>query len=149
MNYERMKEIRENKEITQKIIADILDVSRSTYAGWENGIDTIPLLKLNKFCNYFNVSFDYICGLSDSINYSIINTEINKEIVGINLKSIRVENNDTQEKISNIIQTDQSNYSKYEKGKTLILTSLLIDFAKHYNISIDYILGKTKSKTVE
>ncbi len=144
MDYNRMKDIRENFDKTQNEMAQILGVSRSTYAGWENGIDTIPLLKLNDFVNYFNISIDYICGLSNNKNIEIINQELNINIIANNLKNIRKKHNDTQEKIAKIIQTDQSNYSKYELGKTLILTSLLVDFAKYYKISIDDILGKTK-----
>lgn len=142
MLYERIKDIRDYFDKTQKEMAKILEVSRSTYAGWENGIDNIPLLKLNAFCNYFGISLDYICGLTKTKKYEIINTKINKTTVANNLKNIRTSHNDTQEKISKIINTDQSNYSKYELGKTLILTSLLIDFAKYYNVSIDRICGK-------
>ena len=139
---ERLKDIREYYDNTQKEIANILNVSRSTYAGWENGIDTIPLLKLNDFCNHYNTSLDYVCGLTNTKKYHIVNTEIDKMIVGRNLKTIRLDHNDTQENIANIIKTDQSNYSKYETGKHLIITSLLIDFAKHYNVSIDGICNK-------
>lgn len=142
MMYERLKDIRDYFDKTQKEMAEILGVSRSTYAGWENGIDNIPLLKLNDFCNYFGICLDYICGLTETKKYEILNKEIDKNIVAKNLKEIRTSHNDTQEKISKIINTDQSNYSKYELGKTLILTSLLIDFAKHYNVSIDKICGK-------
>ena len=39
MIFERMKEIRTYFDNTQKELADYLKVSRSTYAGWENGID--------------------------------------------------------------------------------------------------------------
>ena len=142
MMYERLKDIRDYFDKTQKEMAEILGVSRSTYAGWENGIDNIPLLKLNDFCNYFGICLDYICGLTETKKYEILNKEIDKNVVAKNLKEIRTSHNDTQEKISKIINTDQSNYSKYELGKTLILTSLLIDFAKHYNVSIDKICGK-------
>lgn len=142
--YERMKDLRDYFDKTQKEMSEILKVSRSTYAGWENGIDNIPLLKLNAFCNYFGISLDYICGLSKTRKYEVINTEIEKDVVAKNLKLIRTSHNDTQEKISKIINTDQSNYSKYESGKTLILTSLLIDFAKYYNVSIDRICGKIR-----
>lgn len=142
MIYERLKDIRDYFDKTQKEMAEILGVSRSTYAGWENGIDNIPLLKLNSFCNYFEISLDFICGLTKIRKYNIVNTEIKKETIAKNLKAIRISHKDTQEKISNIINTDQSNYSKYESGKTLMLTSLLIDFAKHYNVSIDKICGK-------
>ena len=41
------------------------------------------------------------------------------------------------------------NYSKYELGKVLIHTYPLIDFARHYNISIDYLCGKTKDSVIK
>lgn len=149
MIYERMKDIRTYFDNTQVELANYLDVSRSTYAGWENGIDAIPLLKLNDFCNYYGISLDYICGLTNIKKYEIINDKIDKEILGNNLKSIRIENNDSQEDVSKIIKVDQSNYSKYELGKILIHTYPLIDFAKHYNISIDYLCGKTKDSAIK
>lgn len=149
MIYERMKDIRTYFDNTQVELAKYLDVSRSTYAGWENGIDAIPLLKLNDFCNYYGISLDYICGLTNIKKYEIINDKIDKEILGNNLKSIRIENNDSQEDVSKIIKVDQSNYSKYELGKILIHTYPLIDFAKHYNIFIDYLCGKTKDSAIK
>lgn len=149
MIYLKMKEIRENKEDTQDKIAKILGVSRSTYAGWENGIDNIPLLKLNDFCNYYKVSLDYICGLTNVKKINILNKEIDSFIIGNNLKDVRLKKNDTQESIANIIQVDQSNYSKYELGKILIHTYPLIEFAKYYNISIDWLCGKTKDWVIK
>ena len=145
MNYKRMKDIRESHDLTQLEVAEILKVSRSTYAGWENSIDPIPLNRLNDFCNYFKISFDYICNLTN-INKETTNKDISKESIGKRLKEVRTENNDTQKYISYIIKTDQSNYSNYETGKTMISTELIIEFAKHYNISIDYLLNKTNEK---
>ena len=143
MIYERMKDIREYYDNTQNGLANILNVSRSTYAGWENGIDNIPLLKLNDFCNYYKISMDYICGLTTIKKCNIINDKIDKKIIGKNLKEIRNRFNDTQENTANYIKVDQSNYSKYELGKILINTYPLIEFAKHYKVSMDYICGKT------
>ena len=114
MNYERMKEIRTYFDNTQKELADYLNVSRSTYAGWENGIDAIPLLKLNDFCNYYKISLDYICGLSSTKKVDLVNDKIDKIVLGNNLKNIRIKNGDNQDKTSTIIKVDQSNYSKYE-----------------------------------
>ena len=53
MKFERLKQIRKEKKLTQKDVAKILNVERSTYTGWENGKDTIPLKKLIKLCNYY------------------------------------------------------------------------------------------------
>ena len=120
MIYERMKDIRTYFGNTQKELADILGVSRSTYAGWENGLDAIILPKLNDFCNYYGVSLDYICGLTNTKKYDVINDKIDKSVLGNNLKEIRTKNKHTQEKVANIINVDQSNYSKCELGKMYI-----------------------------
>ena len=149
MIYERMKDVRTYFDNTQKELADFLKVSRSTYAGWENGIDVIPLLKLNDFCNFYGISLDYICGLSNTKKYEIINDKIDKVILGNNLKYVRIKNNDSQEKTSQIIKVDQSNYSKYELGKILIHTYPLIEFARHYKISIDWLCGKIKDSEIK
>ena len=149
MIYERMKDIRTYFGNTQKELAGILGVSRSTYAGWENGLDAIILPKLNDFCNYYGVSLDYICGLTNTKKYDIINDKIDKTVLGKHLKEIRTKNNNTQEKIANIIKVDQSNYSKCELGKMYIHTYALIEFAKHYNVSIDWLCGKTKDSRIK
>jgi len=104
MIFERMKDIRTYFDNTQKELSDYMKVSRSTYAGWENGIDSIPLLKLNEFCNFYGISLDYICGLSNTKKYETINDKIDKEILGNNLRKTRIENNDSQQKIAEIIK---------------------------------------------
>ena len=149
MIYERMKDIRTYFGNTQKELADILGVSRSTYAGWENGLDAIILPKLNDFCNYYGVSLDYICGLTNTKKYDIINDKIDKSVLGNNLREIRTNNKHTQEKVANIINVDQSNYSKCELGKMYIHTYALIEFAKHYKVSIDWLCGKTKDSEIK
>lgn len=110
MTYERMKDLRTYFDNTQNELADYLKVSRSTYAGCENGIDAIPLIKLNDFCNYYGISLDYICGLSNTKKYDLINDKVDKIVLGNNLKEVKKNNNDCQKKISEIIKVDQSNY---------------------------------------
>ena len=149
MIYERMKDIRTYFGNTQKELAGILGVSRSTYAGWENGLDAIILPKLNDFCNYYGVSLDYICGLTNTKKYDVINDKIDKSVLGNNLKEIRTNNKHTREKVANIINVDQSNYSKCELGKMYIHTYALIEFAKHYKVSIDWLCGKTKDLEIK
>ena len=149
MIYERMKDIRTYFGNTQKELADILGVSRSTYAGWENGLDAIILPKLNDFCNYYGVSLDYICGLTNTKKYDVINDKIDKSVLGNNLRETRTKHKHTQEKVANIINVDQSNYSKCELGKMYIHTYALIEFAKHYKVSIDWLCGKTKDSEIK
>lgn len=149
MMYDIMKKTRENKELTQKDISNILGISRSTYAGWENGIDNIPLHRLNELCNYFDISLDYMCRLSNNKQYKDIKKrKINKKYLGKNLKETRLKHSHTQLVTSRIIHTNQSNYSRYEHGKNIIPTSIIIGFSKYYNVSIDYLCGKKKDSKI-
>ena len=140
-----MKEIRTYHLITQKKMSEILKISRSTYAGWENGIDPISLSKLNSFCNYFNISLDYICSISPETNYEKYKKEINVKEIGKRIKHIRLIHGDTQKVVADILNVDQSNYSKYEHGKIVIRTYILVEFAKHYKVSMDWLCGKVKT----
>ena len=59
MIVKNLRYCRENLELKQKDIANILNVTYSTVSGWETGKDTIPLRKLIEFANTFNLSLDY------------------------------------------------------------------------------------------
>lgn len=148
MNYEIIKELRDYYDKTQQEMADILNVGRSTYAGWENGIDSIPLLKLNELCNYYEISLDYICGLTNNKKINKNKTVIDMVNIGIKLKEIRTLKKDTQDTTAKAIGIDQSTYSRYEQGQTMITVYQLIEFAKHYNVSIDYICNKSKNPEI-
>lgn len=61
----RLKDIREDADITQQKIADALHIRQSTYSQYENGQRQLPLDALIFLAKYFGVSADYILGLTD------------------------------------------------------------------------------------
>lgn len=63
----------------------------------------------------------------------------------IRLKSLREENNLSQQAVANILNVSQRTYSYYENGRT-IPPRLLITLAKYYNVSMDYMLGISNEK---
>ena len=65
----RIKEIRQNSDKIQQEVADYMGIKRSTYAVLENNHNIIPLKRLNDFANYFDVSIDYVFGLTDIKQY--------------------------------------------------------------------------------
>ena len=67
MDFSRLAMIREKKELSQREVAKILHVSKSTYARWETGEQVIPLNHLNDFCKYFKVTVDYVLNLSNHV----------------------------------------------------------------------------------
>lgn len=59
---ERLKHLRENKNLFQKELGDILHVTSQTISGWEINRTTPDYETLVKIANYFNVSVDYLLG---------------------------------------------------------------------------------------
>ena len=144
MQFPRMKEIREEAGLKQKDIAEIMNVTKGSYSMWECGTDTIPLRRLNQFCNYFDVSIDYVVGFNNKKKYSNAKPDIKIKITGENLKKIRTKKGLTQVAIADALNINQPTWNRYENSKSLILTVVLVENAKKYHYSIDKILGKDK-----
>ena len=139
---EKLKYIREEKELKILNIASILSVDNSCYGHYEREYVIIPIKHLNTLSNYFNVSIDYIFSLSNIRQYENSTKEIDKKLAGERLKQFRKENKITQKKMAEILNTVQQVISKYEKGINIIATPFLYTICKKYGISADYLLGK-------
>ena len=142
MNLNRIKEIREDKDLSQEKMAKILKISRPYYANIENNIKIITLDKLNVFINYFNISFDYIFGLTNlrqNSKYKPI-SKINYRLIGENIYKLRQINNVTQKDLAKNINVSQACLSKYEKGLIKISTNNLCKIAHQFNESVDKII---------
>ena len=63
--YKRIRDLRENKDLSQKEIAALLNISQSTYSRYESGFLDIPSEILISLSKLYGVSTDYILGLSD------------------------------------------------------------------------------------
>lgn len=66
MTYKRIRDLREDKDITQKEMAKILNCSQQVYSNYELGQRDIPTYILIKLSNFYNVSIDYILGITDN-----------------------------------------------------------------------------------
>jgi len=144
-----LKYVREELEMTQEELGYIFGVSKGTVANWENGYSIIPLKKLIKFSNYSGYTLDYLCGFSRS-NIELPKIDkINKKSIGSNLKELRKGLNLTQQKFSEKCHIPQSTYSHYEIGYKLITTLNLYSICKTYNISMDYLIGRTNNKKIK
>lgn len=63
--YIRIRELREDKDLTQKQIGQILNMSQTGYNQYEIGRNDIPTSVLINLSKFYNVSVDYILGLTD------------------------------------------------------------------------------------
>ena len=143
MIFERLKERRKYEGYTQQEVANILNVQRATYAGWETGKDIMPLRQFFKLSNNYQLSLDYLTGLNDDESKVVSKTQfIDLNQVAERMKNFRKEKHLTQKQIADALQTTQSNIHKYETGKCLITTMYALEFSKHFDYPLDKLLGR-------
>lgn len=68
IDLQRLKELRKARALTQRDIADMLGVNRTTYTKYESDASEPPLETLYKLADYFDVSLDYLLEKSDIKN---------------------------------------------------------------------------------
>ena len=67
MDYrQRMRDLREDRDLTQQKVAEILGTSQTMYARYERGASELPIRHLLTLCRYYGVSSDYFLGLTDN-----------------------------------------------------------------------------------
>nr|WP_122647055.1 helix-turn-helix transcriptional regulator [Enterococcus mediterraneensis] len=63
-----------------------------------------------------------------------------------NIRSIREDNDVTQQQMAQLLNVSQNTYSQYETGKIEWTASTLIKVADYFDVSVDYLLDRTKKK---
>ena len=126
----KLKDIREEKNITQEEISNVLNISRGVYSVYETENQIIPIKHLDVLSNYFNIK-----------NYDNSNS-INLEISVKRLKEFRKDNKITQVNLAKMLNVANGTIANYECGRNFIATPFLYEICKKYKISADYLLGK-------
>ena len=144
LDYSRIKDLRINNNLTQKDLADYLQISIAAYSQFERMDVIIPIELLNKLANYYHVSLDYLLKITDNPNIRIDNEDIDKVKVGENLRNIRKEKKLYQETLAQEIGTSHSLISEYESGKKLVSLTYGYAICKRYGVSLDYLYSKIK-----
>ena len=62
MYQNRLRDLREDKDLNQKDIADMLSIHQTTYSDYELGRLNIPISSLHILADYYRVSIDYLLG---------------------------------------------------------------------------------------
>ena len=132
----RIKDIREDKDITQEQMASIMKVNRSTYSMWEIGLSFMSVEQLCNFANYFGYSIDYVLGLSNNRKCNI-NNDFSYKTLGENIKTLRIKNNYSQCYLANKMKVTQACIVRWEKGITKISIPNLYELSKIFNVSLN------------
>ena len=65
--YKRIRDLREDRDLTQKQIGQLLNMSQTGYNQYEIGKNDVPTKILIELAKFYNTSIDYILGLTDEI----------------------------------------------------------------------------------
>lgn len=63
--YRRLRDLREDRDLNQQALADLLNVSQTTYSRYESGTLDIPSASLIKLAGFYGTSIDYLLGLTN------------------------------------------------------------------------------------
>ncbi|MBQ7039372.1 MAG: helix-turn-helix transcriptional regulator [Clostridia bacterium] len=64
--YRRLKDLREDNDLTQQQVADYLMCNRQVYARYERGLREIPVSMLIRLAEFYNTSVDYLLGRTNN-----------------------------------------------------------------------------------
>lgn len=64
--YQRLRDLREDRDLNQQALADLLHISQTTYSRYESGALDIPSVSLIRLAQFYNTSIDYLVGLTEN-----------------------------------------------------------------------------------
>jgi len=134
--------------LSQKDMADILHVGYSTYKLYEAGLLSMSLNELNIISNYFNISLDYLLNLSKNPITSNFRRSIDYRYLRFCLRFLRRKDRISQRNLAKEFKISLYSISKYERCPEKVNIGYLYTFAKKFNISVDYLCGKSLKKEV-
>ncbi len=66
MHYRRLRDLREDSDLSQRELAELLCMHQTTYARYESGQRDLPLSIAIRLANYYGISLDYLAGLTNN-----------------------------------------------------------------------------------
>ncbi len=138
----RLKYLREEKDLKQYDLSKRFGFSKEVYGNFERENTIMPIKYLIEVCDYFNCSLDYIFELTNNKYYS--NSKLGNSLFlqHLRLKELRKKYNLTQVQLAENIGIANSTISDYENRNKIIGTTFLYNICLKYHISADYLLGK-------
>lgn len=147
-NGQNLANLRVKNNLTFNDLANILNVSLSSYKLYESGIIPMSLKEINILSNFYNVSFDYLLGLTKKIEKNHFRKSIDYRYLRFCIRYLRRVNKLRQKDFSEKLNYSVSSISRFERNGHQIKLDYLIKIAIKYNISTDYLCGKSYTKNI-
>ena len=73
--YEILRALREDRDLTQQDVADLLKIGRTMYRRYETNVTEIPVRHLKTLCRFYGISADYVLSLPKGLPYGLSKTK--------------------------------------------------------------------------
>ena len=134
----RLKELRKEKKLTQKELAEETDIPYRTLQRWENGESQIKPEKAEKLANFFGVSIAHLLGYEDN-DFEKANQN--------RLKELRKEKGLTQTDLAELLEVTKLTIHNWENGVFSIKSDRLKMLCEIFDVDVPYLLGYNNGKT--
>ncbi len=142
MYFNNLQSLRNEKELTQNDVSEILNRKRSTYNNWECGLVMIPLDIADKLSCFYKVKLSYIYGIEkESVKVENIK-RIDYDKMLITLNRLKFEQKHTYTYIADNLKCNVSTVQRYFKGVFFPPVDRLVALANLYNMDLDTLCGK-------
>ena len=138
---ERLNELLLENNLNRLQFANKIGVASTTINDYFNYGYYPSINFAKKMANYFNVSLDYLFGLTDEIH----NNDKNNNTFIENFTTLLKENHLSIAKAMKELKMSEYNYYRWKAG-LFPKTASLIEIAKYFNVSIDYLVGRSYEK---
>lgn len=140
----RLKLLRETKQKSQQEVCTNLNIEQSTLANYENNKRTPKIDILIKLAEFYDVSVDYILGITDQRNKINNSAFLTKETLSKQLKALLTEDSALDiEFYANVGHIDIVTFQKYIDGEQLPSSFDLCKLVEIFDTSADYLFGKS------
>lgn len=129
----------ENSGKTLKDISEEIGINYETLSAYKRQTRYPKKENAKKLADYFGVSLPYLLGIEQESAF--------EDPQGNRLKSLRIEKGLTQSEVAKILNTNQSQYGKYENGKTNLSIENAKKLADYFEVSVPYLLGLDDDST--
>ena len=144
MKYNRIRDLRVDKDYTQAFVGKHLGVAQHTLSRYELGDSNIPNEILIGLAIFYGKSVDFLLGLTDEkAPYS---PKLSEDDTQGRFKDTRKAKGYNQLTTSKHLNIAQNTLSQYERGLRSIPNDILVRIAIFYDVSVDYLLGLTDEK---
>lgn len=147
----RLKNLRIEKGVTQKELADALNLTRQAIGLWENDQRDPDLFNVKMLARFFDITTDEFLDFENTSMSNVKTTSdlkiVNKvamntaKEIGHRLQEARKNAGYTQADVAKIFNIKQQAYARYESGTIELNYDKLISLCQLYDVSADYILG--------